>query len=84
MGSNPATPTILLLEFKGFILNGAAVSDTSKEERKGVESPAADAKVPREVPPLFAGRSGRGQPNLFWHLAAVFAVVAPAMRTYPP
>ena len=80
MGSNPATPTILLLEFKGFILNGAAVSDTSKEERKGVESPAADAKVPR----LFAGRSRRGQPNLFWHLAAVFAVVAPTMRTYPP
>ena len=81
VGSNPATPTILLFVSKGFILNGAAVSDASKVERKGVKSPAWGAKVPRNVPRLFAWRSWRGRVNLFWRLAAVCALLAVALAS---
>lgn len=77
MGSNPATPTIFLLEFKGFILNGAAVSSAPKEERKGVKSPAGDAKVPQ----VFLWRSGCGALKIFWRLAAVFALLAVALAS---
>ena len=81
MGSNPATPTIYLFVSKGFILNSPTVSDAPKEERKGVKCPAGDAKVPRNVPRLFAGRSRRRRVKIFWRLAPVFAVLALALAS---